>query len=295
MRALSLLLTLPLYILTLFPSSGNAGEARPFQIAAVSDSEKLQEIIINPNHETYRGYFADLSEVVTRQDFALMADALRHQLDIVESVGLSPRVLNFFHTIPIVVDDVACLNTEKADDKNTETADDKAPTLASACYSPANNLPERTSREPTVLNSGKWTNPNPVDLADDTNRGVVFVRPITLDASSTNTQRPNILHEMLHAYHANIMPQGFKNPLILFYYNQAKSKQLYPADAYLMTNQEEFFAVTASVFLYGKDDKPPFTRSNLKQMQPDYYKYLVWLLEIDPDRAPSATPVASAN
>jgi hypothetical protein len=285
MRAL--LLALPLSILTLFPSSGNAGDARPLQIAAVSDSEKVQ--LTNPNHETYSGYYLDLSQIAARQDFAVMADALRHQLDIVESVRLSPRVLNFFHTVPIVVDDVACLNTKKADEK----ADDKAPTLAHACYGPV-SLPERTSREPTILNSGKWTNPDPVDLAEDTKRGVVFVRPFMLDGSSKDAQRPVILHEMFHAYHAEIMPQGVKNPAIKFYYDQAKSKQLYPADAYLMTNEKEFFAVTASVFLSGKADGG-VTQSDIKQKQPDYFKYLVWLLEIDPDRAPSGTPVASED
>jgi hypothetical protein len=284
MRAL--LLALPLSILTLFPGSGNAGDARLLQIAAVSDSENVQ--LTNPNHERYGGYYLDLSQIGARQNFAVMADALWHQLDIVESVRLSPRVLNFFHTVPIVVDDDACLNTDKADKK----ADDKAPNLAPACYGPV-NLPERTSREPTFLDSGKWTNRDPVDLAEDTKRSVVFVRPIMLDASSKNAQRPVVLHEMFHAYHAEIMPQGVKNSSILFYYDQAKSKQLYPADAYLMTNEKEFFAVTASVFLSGKDGE--FTRSNLKEKQPDYYKYLRWLFAIDPDGAPSATPVASAD
>ena len=66
------------------------------------------------------------------------------------------------------------------------------------------------------------------------------------------------------------------------------------AEAYLMTNQMEFFAVTASVFLYGKDSIEPFTRSKLKENQPDYFQYLVSLFEVDPDRAPSASPVASA-
>jgi hypothetical protein len=281
-----LLLALLLSILTLVPGSGNAGDARSLQTAAVSDSEKVQST--TPNSETYRGQFLDLSAIAERQNFAAMADALRHQIDIVERVGLSPRVLEFFHTIPISVNDLACLNSKKADEKT----DEKAPIRAHACYSPV-NLPKRTFREPTVLVSGKWTNPNPVDLAEDTNRGVVFVRPFMLDGFSKDAQRPVILHEMFHAYHAEIMPQGVKNPAIKFYYDQAKSKQLYPADAYLMTNEKEFFAVTASVFLSGEDGE--FKVSNIKEKQPDYFNYLVWLLEIDPNRTPSATPVASAD
>ena len=38
-----------------------------------------------------------------------------------------------------------------------------------------------------------------------------------------------------------------------------------------MTNEQEFFAVSASAFLYGKNHhKWPGTRSNLKQEHPDY-------------------------
>jgi hypothetical protein len=47
-------------------------------------------------------------------------------------------------------------------------------------------------------------------------------------------------------------------------------------------------------FLSGKADGG-VTQSDIKQKQPDYFKYLVWLLEIDSDPAPSATPVASAD
>lgn len=105
MRAL--LLALPLSVLTLLPSSGNAGQAGPRQIAAVSVNART-----NRNQETYRGYLVDLSQIAGQQNFAVMADALRHQLDIVETVGLSQRVLEKFHTVPIVVDELQCLRSE---------------------------------------------------------------------------------------------------------------------------------------------------------------------------------------
>jgi hypothetical protein len=231
------------------------------------------------NEKSYRGYYLDLSEIAKRQDFAEIATALWQQLDIVEGVGLSPRVLNFFHTVPIVADEVACLEKELA---------------AAACYgsaSPKRSQP--TSREFTVWDGEKhqWTNSDAIGLASDT-RGVVMVRPLlTFEAKN-----PVMLHELLHAFHAQIMPQGFQNEGVLFHFNQAKSKQLYPADKYLMKNQQEFFAVTASIFLYGEDAAhEPFTRSNLKEKQPDYFKYLVGLFEFDPDHAPGASPVASAH
>jgi hypothetical protein len=269
-----------LSIVTLFPGPGNAGARPPH--TEVSYGEKAQWT--NPNRVTYRGHFFDLSEIAGRQDFAALADALRHQLDIVESVGLSPRVLKFFHTVPIVVDEMACLGSED-------------PKLqAAACYGP--HAPERAQRTPRGATfwdseSSQWTNADPVSLAEDTHLGVVMVRPIMLGASSRQVEEPVILHELLHAYHNKMMPQGVINPAVLLHYNLAKS--LYPAEAYLLTNEREFFAVTASVFLYGKDGKEPFARANLKQKQPDYFKYLVWLFGFDPDRGPNASPVASAD
>jgi len=211
------------------------------------------------------------------------------QLDIVESVGLSPRVLKFFHTVPFVVDELACLSSPKEypDARNA------------ACYGMA--APERSQRTShrvsTVWDNEKlqWSNPDAVDLAVDTGRGVVMVRPITLGASSGYAQRPVILHELLHAYHAKILPQGIQNPAVLLHFDLAKTNQLYPAGAYLMTNEREFFAVTASVFLYGKDDQEPFTRSKLKEKQPDYFNYLVWLFGFNPDGVPGASPIASAD
>jgi hypothetical protein len=83
---------------------------------------------------------------------------------------------------------------------------------------------------------------------------------------------PVILHEMLHAYHEHLIPQGTENQEILSYFNRAKN--------------------TASVFLYGKAAGEPYTRANLKEKQPHYFAFLVRLFGIDPSdtnqRAPQA-------
>jgi hypothetical protein len=67
---------------------------------------------------------------------------------------------------------------------------------------------------------------------------------------------------------------------------------------YHMTNEKEFFAVTGSAFLYGENDG--LTRAELKQKQPEYYRYLVWMFGFNPDRSPMAlnvtrAPVSTAN
>ena len=102
MRALFLPL---LSVLTLFPNLGHAGAVvRHIEISADDNIEAAE-----PGYKTYRGYVYDLSENAGRQDSAAMAEVLRHQLDVVESVGLSPLVLNYFHKVPIVANEMACV------------------------------------------------------------------------------------------------------------------------------------------------------------------------------------------
>jgi len=95
-------------------------------------------------------------------------------------------------------------------------------------------------------------------------------------------QDPVMLHELLHAFHARLMPNGFENRGIKQFYNQALAKQVYDKDAYALKNHREFFAVTASIFLAGNDAvHEPKTRAMLKEKQPDYFKYLVGLFGFD--------------
>jgi hypothetical protein len=97
------------------------------------------------------------------------------------------------------------------------------------------------------------------------------------------------------AYHAKLTPDGFENKGVKAYYNMALNKQAYAKDQYVLKNDKEFFAVTASIFLSGKDTvHEPYTRAQLKEKQPGYFKYLVEVFGFDPD-APTVTPVASAN
>jgi hypothetical protein len=64
--------------------------------------------------------------------------------------------------------------------------------------------------------------------------------------------------------------------------------------SYTLMNDREFFAVTASIFLAGKESiHEPKTREALKEKLPDYYKYLVGVFGFDPD--PSNTPIASTT
>jgi hypothetical protein len=230
--------------------------------------------------ETYRGYVFDLSENSERKDVAAIADALRRQLDVVESVGLSPKVLQFFHTVPIVASEMTCLDEG----------------VGVACYGPVS--PERNQRMSssfTTWDEGKlrWSNPNLVDLAADAGPGVIMLRPVMLK----HAEDPVLLHELLHAYHAKLMPQGFDNLGIRAYHADAMAKRVFGKEEYAMKNHKEFFAVTASIFLAGKESMhEPKTRAQLKEKLPKYYKYLVELFGFDPEPEPEkATPVAESS
>ncbi|WP_426443032.1 hypothetical protein [Bradyrhizobium genosp. P] len=228
--------------------------------------------------EKYRGYIFDLSENTERKDVASIADMVRRQLDVVEAAGLSPKVLQFFHSVPIAASEMACLDEG----------------AAAACYgvmSPEGD--QRKVRNITIWDHDKqqWTNSDPLALAADSGIGVIKLRPNMLRYEKD----PVLLHEFLHAYHARLMPNGYDNKGIQGFLGEAKSKNLFAKESYVLKNQQEFFAVTASIFLAGKDSAhEPYTRAKLKEKMPEYYKYLVGLFGLDPEEA-TVTPVASAN
>jgi hypothetical protein len=164
-----------------------------------------------------------------------------------------------------------------------------------ACYGPFAPLRPQHIRGATYWDNdkGRWINQDTISFAEDTKLGLVMVRPSTLYASSPEKERPVLLHELLHAYHAHMLPNGFNNAVVLSQYKVGKG--IYPSDSYLMANEREFFAVTASVFLYGKETVEPFTRAKIREKQPEYYNYLVWMFGFDPDQKAGVAPLASAQ
>jgi hypothetical protein len=248
----------------LFASPSNAG------------SPEAASQPLPPGFQSYRGYMFDLTENSDRKDVDKLKENLKQQIDVVEGVGLSPRVLRFFHTVPIVASELACLDEG----------------AATACYGRVTPDIQRTApRTLTVWDPGKqrWTNPNAVDLAVDSGLGVIMLRP-----DMRYEKEAVLLHELLHAYHARLLPDGYSNKGVIGYYAYAKSKDLLPKEAYALKNPMEFFAVTASVFLAGKSEvHDPKSREALKEKMPDYYKYLVGVFGFDPDPAASSGPVAS--
>jgi hypothetical protein len=100
------------------------------------------------------------------------------------------------------------------------------------------------------------------------------VKGVTLDIAVDPPEKPVALHEMLHAFHYFVLPERTQNPDVLRFYQRAKDGGFYPPNAYLLSNQGEFFAVTGSLYLWGNVDRPPYNRKTLHDNQPVYYKWL---------------------
>src|SRR5262249_55568770 len=97
-------------------------------------------------------------------------------------------------------------------------------------------------------------------------------------------------------FHGRLMSMGFDNRGVKAFYAEAKAKDYFGKNAYTMANDREFFAVTASIFLAGKESMhEPKSRDKLREKMPDYYKYLVRGFGFDPEPVPARTPVAAAN
>ncbi len=112
-----------------------------------------------------------------------------------------------------------------------------------------------------------------VDLATNTGTrasptGIIFGRkPVPAD-------NPVLLHELLHRYHLEMLPQGYDNPQIIAFYDAAKAAGAYPANEYMFKDRKEFFAMCGSVTLYGKAARQPLTRASVAKNLPDVYAWV---------------------
>jgi hypothetical protein len=100
---------------------------------------------------------------------------------------------------------------------------------------------------------------------------------VDLRVKRLEPNKPIILHEFLHAYHDRMVPEGFNNPDIRKFFQAGKT--YWPSDSYMLSNNREFFAVTASVYLFGDIDRPPFSRAELRSKQPHFYQWLAALFD----------------
>ena len=98
------------------------------------------------------------------------------------------------------------------------------------------------------------------------------------------------LHELAHAYHNRVLPEGFANPELKAAYRRARASGEYDRverrlgkgkpntleRAYAMNDVMEYFAETSEAF-FGRNDFFPFTRDELKTHDPKMFALLLRL------------------
>lgn len=86
--------------------------------------------------------------------------------------------------------------------------------------------------------------------------------------------RPVLLHELMHGYQHQILPDGAKNSELVEFFARAGQTAAYSAKSHMMSNIGEFFACTTTAYLYGATAQEPFTREKIRQSQPNYFAWL---------------------
>lgn len=97
---------------------------------------------------------------------------------------------------------------------------------------------------------------------------------VSIDLPPRADDRPILLHEMMHAYQNGRLPGGMRNAAMQRFFARAHTPGLWPQGSYMLSNEAEIFAMTASVELYGHAARPPFTRDALEAKQPEYAAWI---------------------
>ena len=92
--------------------------------------------------------------------------------------------------------------------------------------------------------------------------------------ASDRDHKPVLLHELLHAYHDQRLEAVFRNQDILNYFARAKASSAFAANSHMLQNVAEFFACTATTFLFGVTAQEPFQREKVKENQSEFLQYL---------------------
>jgi hypothetical protein len=101
------------------------------------------------------------------------------------------------------------------------------------------------------------------------------VGQVVTGLSPIPAKKPVLLHEMLHAYDAN--KWGNNNEIVRTAYESALSEKLYPPStvkSHFLLNRQEFFAISGTIYLFGKIQQEPFNCEILAKKQVEYIQFL---------------------
>ncbi|WP_367873682.1 hypothetical protein [Luteolibacter sp. Populi] len=133
------------------------------------------------------------------------------------------------------------------------------------------------------------------DWLKDNGRVVEMARSIELQNIDnfidwSPTQPLMILHELSHAWHHRVLPQGYENPEILAGFKRAEAGGKYAMVRYAggtekrhyaLSNAMEYFAECSEAY-FGKNDFQPFDRAELREFDPAGYALVEKVWKISP-------------
>jgi hypothetical protein len=167
-----------------------------------------------------RGFSFDFRLINEKKKESILP-SLNTQIDIVERSQVPPHVMEFFRTIPIIID----------------------PKLSGT-----KGHAQRLEGQQIV----------------------------TLQDEKLPSDRPILLHELLHGYFA-VNLRGH-TPIIPRMFHEAQTGSYYPDrfyKAHFMENPNEYFTIVSSIFLFGKKiDQPPYDCALVRKHQPEFLAFL---------------------
>lgn len=104
-------------------------------------------------------------------------------------------------------------------------------------------------------------------------------RVLLLRVKRLDAKKPALLHAALLAYQDQRLPEGFANPDVERFRQQAIARHVWPKTAMMLQNDAEFFADNAAAYLYGTITREPYTRANLRRLQPQLYQWMANLFD----------------
>lgn len=185
--------------------------------AALAQAQTRPQASVQPASLSHHGFFINLSRIAAKENNATVIAAVKRQIEIVESVGLTPETLAFFRSVPIVL------------------------------------LPDSSGTPGLYSKRNKRVSLKYVDLAPT---------------------KPILLHKFLHAYHEQILQDGWQNADVAHFYEMALQRYRMSKSEYFLSNEKEFFAVTASIYLHGPIKRAPYNRQTIHNAQPLYWNFL---------------------
>jgi len=102
---------------------------------------------------------------------------------------------------------------------------------------------------------------------------------VLIHAKGLGGKRPIVLRGLLYAYQDQVLPRGFANPDVSRFRREAIAKHVWPNTAVMLRSDPDYFAMTASAYLYGAITREPYTRNDLQKTQPDAYQWLARLFD----------------